>query len=194
VRSTACAELLLNGTGAPDPPTPLSPNTPELTVRPLTTLPDADLQSQTWRLCAIASGGRPTHTVVSKIVRMVKQALAPPAEKSAAPAKPLPDRELMFVRPVQRLAKIDTFAAGVCLLHVTDGEQAMRISQVCQTVAARCEEIRSRSKRGILGEGRPTKRTPEVVRLLAQAMAGRASSEPLESRAARQAGSSALGE
>jgi hypothetical protein len=144
IRSTTCAELLLSSTGSTDGQTPLPPNIPEVVLRPISQLPDPDLQGQVWRLVSMVSpkGKAPTHSTCAKVVRLIRETISgtqPPDGQT--PARALPDREQMFVRPVQRLAKIDTFDVNVCLLHVKTPEQAERISRACAVVADRCQQI-----------------------------------------------------
>ena len=114
-------------------------NVPELTLRPISQLPNGDLQSQAWRLSAkVAPEGKaPSHTVTAKVVRMIRDATEGDKKRN------LPAREQMFTRPISRLAKIDNFDVNVCLLHVKTLEQAERISNACTVVARRCEAIRN---------------------------------------------------
>ena len=143
-RSTATAELILSTTGTREGATPLPENLPEVVLRPISQLPDNDLQGQVWRLVSLVSpeGRTPTHTTTAKVVRLIRETLKGP-ETQTASAKPLPDRELMFTRPISRLAKIDTFDVNVCLLHVKTPEQAENISHACAVVADRCRQIQA---------------------------------------------------
>ena len=115
-------------------------NVPELTLRPISQLPGGDLQTQAWRLSAkVAPEGKaPTHTVTAKVSRMIREATEGTSKRA------LPARELMFTRPISRLAKIDNFDASVCLLHVKTSEQAKNISQACGVVADRCRAIQAK--------------------------------------------------
>jgi hypothetical protein len=142
IRSTLCAESLLSTTGSAESDTPLPQNLPEVVLRPISQLPDNDLQGQVWRLVSLVSpeGRTPTHATAAKVVRLIRETLKGP-ETRTAPAKPLPERELMFVRPVQRLAKIDTFDVNICLLHVKSPEQAENIAHACSIVVERCRAI-----------------------------------------------------
>ncbi len=140
IRSTSCAELLLSTTGSADSDTPLPKNVPELTLRPISQLPSADLQSQVWRLSAkVAPEGKaPSHTVTAKVSRMIRDCTQGEAKRAS------PARELMFTRPISRLAKIDNFDADICCLHVKDSAQAERISHACSIVADRCTQIQAK--------------------------------------------------
>jgi hypothetical protein len=147
VRATGCAQMLLETTGAPDGDTPLPPNIAEITLRPISQLPDPDLQSQVWRLVSLASpDGKPTHTICAKVVRLIKETLneAQHGGNGDSSAKALPPRETMFVRPIQRLSRIDNFDPDIAVLHVKDPEQARRIVEACETVIARCAQIETK--------------------------------------------------
>ena len=131
-RSTQVFEALTNsGMQIPE-------NVPELTLRPISQLPSGDLQSQAWRLSSLVApeGKAPSHSVTSKVSRMIREATEGEDRERALPA-----REQMFTRPISRLAKIDSFDVNVCLLHVKTPEQAERISHACAIVANRCQQI-----------------------------------------------------
>lgn len=140
-RSTATAELILSTTGSANSDTPLPENVPELTLRPISQLPGGDLQSQARRLSAMVApeGKAPSHTVTAKVSRMIREATQGEDRKRALPA-----RELMFTRPISRLAKVETFDVNVCLLHVKSPEQADRIAHACSIVADRCAQIQAK--------------------------------------------------
>ena len=136
-RSTTTAELLLTTTGSAESATPLPANIPEVVLRPISALPDPDLQSQAWRLAAsVSPEGRPTHTTTAKITRLIRESIEGDSKRA------LPAREQSFTLPVQRLAKIDSFDINVCLLHIKTPEQAERISNACAVVADRCHQVR----------------------------------------------------
>jgi hypothetical protein len=108
--STTCAEMLLSSTGSAEGQTPLPPNLPELVLRPISQPPDPDLQGRVWRLVSMVSpkGKAPAHRTCAKVVRLIRETISgtqPP--DGPTQTRVLPDRELMFIRPVQRLAKID---------------------------------------------------------------------------------------
>ena len=63
---------------------------------------------------------------------------------STSKQKALPARELMFIRPIQRLSRIDNFDVNVCLLHVKTSEEAKNISHACSVVADRCKAIQAK--------------------------------------------------
>jgi hypothetical protein len=130
--------------------TPIPENISELALRPISRLPDPELQAQTWRVASMATpkGKTPTHSTTAKIARMVAEAVentqsGDRQSNGHQRSKSLPARELMFTRPISRLAKIDNFDVNVCLLHVKDSPQAGRIAEACEIVIARCQEVRS---------------------------------------------------
>jgi hypothetical protein len=139
-RSTQVYETLVQSTGAPGSDTPISETVPEIVLRPLTTLPDPDLQAQTWRLAAsVSPDKKPTRTIAARVTRMVKEALGRKPKKNGH----LPDAEPMFVRPIQRLARIDTFRADLAVSHVDSPAQATRIIAACRVVVERCQQIQA---------------------------------------------------
>jgi hypothetical protein len=139
IRSTTTAELLLATTGSAEGATPLPPDTSELVLRPISALPTGDLQAQAWRLSAsVSPKGRPTHTTTAKVTRMIRESIEGDSKRATSA------RELMFTRPISRLAAIDTFDVNVCLLHVKDSAQAERISHACAVVGDRCTQIQAK--------------------------------------------------
>jgi hypothetical protein len=134
IRSGEVAQLLIER-GAT-----LPPNTSEAVIRPLASLPSPELQSEAWRLSSLVApeGKAPSHTVTAKVSRMIREATEGESKRA------LPTRELMFTRPISRLAKIDSFDVNVCLLHVKSQEQAENISHACGVVADRCKAIQAK--------------------------------------------------
>jgi hypothetical protein len=134
-RSTVVFETLNVCLAGPEAP---GSSTPEIVLRPLTTLPSPELQAQTWRLAASMSPDKkPTRTIAARVTRMVKEALTPPE-----PAKePKPEKDVMFVRPIQRLARIDSFRPDVACLHVQSFVQGCNIHMACAEVARRCRAV-----------------------------------------------------
>jgi hypothetical protein len=137
-RSTQVYETLAQSTGAPDSDTPIAETVPEVVLRPLTTLPDPDLQAQTWRLAASVSPNRkPTQTIATRVTQIVRAAING-AKHHKTPAA---EKDVMFVRPIQRLAKVDSFRADLAVSHVDSPAQATRIIAACRLVADRCHQI-----------------------------------------------------
>jgi hypothetical protein len=133
-RSTQVFEALTNsGMQIPE-------NVPELTLRPISQLPGGDLQSEAWRLSSLVApeGKAPSHTVTAKVVRMIREATEGSSKRA------LPARELMFTRPISRLAKVDSWDVNVCLLHVKSQEQAKNIAHACSIVADRCRQLQEK--------------------------------------------------
>ena len=135
-RSTQVYETLNATLAGSD--TPVSETVPEIVLRPLTTLPSSELQRETWRLAAnLSPDKKPTRTIAARVTRMVKEALTPPE-----PAKePKPEKNVMFVRPIQRLARIDSFRPDLACLHVQSFVQGCNIHAACAEVARRCRAV-----------------------------------------------------
>jgi hypothetical protein len=137
-RGATVYETLVQSTGAPGSDTPISETTPEVVLRPLCQLPGDELKAQTWRLAAsVSPNKKPTRTIAVRVTRMVREAIGGKAKKNGHS----PDIEPMFVRPIQRLARIDTFRADLAILHVTSSQQATQIIASCRLVAERCGAI-----------------------------------------------------
>jgi hypothetical protein len=138
VRSTTVYETLAQSTGAPDSDTPITETVPEVVLRPLTTISDPALQAQTWRLAAsVSPDKKPTRTIAARVTRLIKDVISGDAKKNGHAKDPEP----MFVRPIQRLAKIDAFRADLAVSHVTNPAQATKIIASCRLVADRCRQI-----------------------------------------------------
>jgi hypothetical protein len=136
-RSTAVYETL-SATFA-DTDTPVPETTPEIVLRPLTQLASPELQAQTWRLASsLSPHGQPTRTISARVTRMVKEAITPCSESAK---KPKPEKDVMFVRPIQRLARIDSFRPDVACLHVQSFVQGCNIHMACAEVARRCRAV-----------------------------------------------------
>jgi hypothetical protein len=141
-RAARLYDHLRASSGADDADTPVSPQIPEGVLRPLVALPTEELQAQGWRLAAkISPAGRPTPTITRKVARMVRESIG--ALKTA----PSPKRELMFVRPIHRLAQLKTFRSDLACSHVTKAAQARGIDQACETVINQCREVQAHLRR-----------------------------------------------
>ena len=118
--------------------TPVPETTPEIVLRPLTTLPSSELQKETWKLASkLSPNGQPTRTISARVTRMVKEAITP----SEPVKEPKPEKDVMFVRPIQRLARIDSFRPDVACLHVQSFVQGCNIHMACAEVARRCRAV-----------------------------------------------------
>lgn len=132
-RSTQVYETLNACLAGSDTPVPAT--VPEIVLRSLTTLPGSELQAQTWRLAAsVSPDKKPTRTIAARVARMVKDVISGDAKKNGH-AK---DAEPMFVRPIRRLARINTFRPDLAVLHVDSPVQATKIIADCRIVASRC--------------------------------------------------------
>jgi hypothetical protein len=141
VRSTTVYQTLVQSSGAPDSDTPIPETVPEIVLRPLSTLPSPDLQGQAWRLCAsVSPDKKPTRTIAARVTRMVKEAIDGVKRKKNGHAK---DPEPMFVRPIQRLARIRSFRPDLAISHVDSPTAATRIIADCRVVAERCQQIQA---------------------------------------------------
>jgi hypothetical protein len=83
----------------------------------------------------LSPGKKPTRTIAARVTRMVKEAIKPERKE-----RKTEDRDPMFVRPVQRLAKT-TFNPELATLHVSNEVQATNIIKACETVQDRCRQI-----------------------------------------------------
>jgi hypothetical protein len=158
IRSQATAQTLLeNGETIP-------PTTAEATIRPLSALPGAQLQSACWALAtALAPERGPTQPLVSKVSRLIRNCLEdadqtdetddtddnsqePITHRSGYHLRrsrsPLP-RETPFVRPVQRLAAWHGFSAEVVISHIVEPSNAGNLYRACSTMIERCTALQS---------------------------------------------------
>jgi hypothetical protein len=136
VRSQATAELLIaNGIELPA-------NTTEAVVRPVSSLPSAELQLQAWRLVEAVSPERgPSQPIASKVCRVIKNAIEPEGTSSTghkARRRDHPPRELAFVGPVTRLAAYRGFDANLVTSHVEKFSSALSVFTACRIMADRC--------------------------------------------------------
>jgi hypothetical protein len=143
VRSTQTAELLIaNGACLPE-------GASESTIRPISTIPDPELQVATWDLAQAASPKNgPTKTVVAKVARTVKTAIADASPNGKGPwqqtfKRKYPPAELPFLRPLQKLSTWDGFDTHLAVSHITDPSRAFRVYQAAGIVARRCEQVQN---------------------------------------------------
>lgn len=134
VRSTQTAQLLIDN----DLPPPAS----AAIARQLVSLPTPELKVATWQAVQAASPkSGPTKCITAAVARTVKVAItsSSPNGKTRhyAPA------ELGFLRPIRRLAKINGFAANLVIAHIEDFAKAQRAFEACDTLIARCQEVRT---------------------------------------------------
>src|SRR5262249_29943272 len=139
VRSTAVAENLLTGSAGPSGDAPLPPDLSENVMRPLAKLPP-QLQVECWRLARHLTE-KPTHFVVSRIVRVVSNAIDQGCGNGQRP-KRTEAEECAFLRPVFRLARIRFPDAELFAAHFgADQGRAGKALVACRELSARCQSI-----------------------------------------------------
>ena len=134
IRSAQTAELLeANGAHLPD-------GISEAAVRPLNALGNPDLQKASWNLVrAVCPDRVPTQPVVSKIVRIIRNAIEPVNRNGSEH----PSRERPFVQAAQRLAVYDGFDAMLVVAHIGKLPSAWRIHMACGQLIDRCAAVRN---------------------------------------------------
>jgi hypothetical protein len=142
-RSTAVAEVLLAGPAGPDGDSPLPADLAENVMRPLSKL-RPELQAECWRLASRISE-KPTHFVITRIVRLVIDAIDQGCDSNGG-GQPKPKRsepeETSYLRTVFLLARTPFPAAELFAIHFgEDQEQAARAWLACRQLERRCETI-----------------------------------------------------
>jgi hypothetical protein len=87
----------------------------------------------------------PSPHVVGKVVRLVKNAISQGyagKNRVASKPKPEPQRELVFYRPICRLAAIGDFNAELICLNIGDQARAKKFAAACEEISSRCQQIR----------------------------------------------------
>jgi hypothetical protein len=139
IRSTLVAETLLRD--AED--VPLPPDTTESMLRPLSRFSNPELQQNTWRLIN-SLGTKPTASTVAKVSRSIRQAIrsAYDCNGRQPPVRPLPPaHELIFLRPITKLAANDDFNPEIVCLSIDTQERAWKFARACREISRRCETI-----------------------------------------------------
>jgi len=140
-RSTVVYETLASTLADSD--TPLPETTPEIVLRPLTSLPAPELQRETWRLAAsLSPDKKPTRTITARVTRLVREAVN---GQKGDPAKNVKgsEKDVMFTRPISRLSRIRSFSPELATLHVKTPGQALAIATAYAIVAERCTQIQA---------------------------------------------------
>jgi hypothetical protein len=143
VKSTQTAECLL--ASGVDLPKDISAST----IHPIASLPDPELQVATWHLAQAASPQNgPTKTVVAKVARAIKTAIAEASPNGKGPwqntfKRKYPPAELPFLRPIQKLSTWNGFDAHLAVSHITDPSRAFKVYQAAGIVIKRCEQVQS---------------------------------------------------
>jgi hypothetical protein len=136
VRATQVAENLLDGPGAPDGDAPLPADLPESLMRPLTKLAP-ELQSECWRLASSITE-RPTHHIVSRIVRTVQSAIDAGIGTSREVKRQEKD---IFLPSLLKLAGGESFSAQIVVYRIEDLERARRCWTACLELGRKCEAL-----------------------------------------------------
>jgi len=139
MRSTLVAENLLAGPAAPDGDAPLPPNLSEQSLRPLSKL-SPELQCATWSLASRITE-KPSHTVVSQIVRVIQQAIASGYGEPVAKPKREEPANTVFLRIVYKVAAMEAVAPQIIVTSIADPDQARRCIAACREVGRRCHFI-----------------------------------------------------
>ena len=160
-RATTVAETLLKGPAGPGGDAPLPTNLSESVVRPLAKLPP-NLQVEAWRLASRLTQ-KPTHFVVSKIVRVITHTIDQGCGNGQKP-KRVEDAELVLLRPVYRLAHVQFPPAELFVSHFgDDSERADKAFAACRELEQRLERICQALQRHFPQLGNKCKWTPKVL-------------------------------
>ena len=139
MRSTQVAENLLAGPAGPNGDAPLPQDLSEQTMRPLSKL-SAELQCATWSL-ATRITQKPTHAVVSGIVRAIQQAINAGYGESTPKPKRAEPANTIFLRVVYKLGAMESVAPQLLVSAIAQEAQARRCISACREVARRCNVI-----------------------------------------------------
>ena len=143
----------------------LPPNTTATVLRPISALPGDELQAACWQLAeSLAPERGPTQPLVSRLCRVVRNCLdgvdeeeshskdqgdthSRPGFVHCGPRKARsissPEREVPFVRPVERLAAWSGFSVEVIVSNVTP-PSAATVYKACAVLASRLILVRDR--------------------------------------------------
>jgi hypothetical protein len=141
MRSTLVAENLLAGPGAPGGDAPLPPNFSEQSLRPLAGL-SPELQCATWSLASRITE-KPSHTVVSRIVRVIQQSIASGYGESTPRPQRQESENTVFLRVVYKLFAMEGITPQFIVSSITEPAQARRCVLACREVARRCHFVAS---------------------------------------------------
>jgi hypothetical protein len=128
----------------------LSPDTNPTALRAVSALPGDSLKAVCWQLAERLSPARtPSQPLVSRLCRMVRNCLDdagdwthrnPARRRSLVPL----ERELPFIRPIQRLAAWNGFSAEVVTSHIEHKANAETLFSACTEMIVRCRQIQER--------------------------------------------------
>jgi hypothetical protein len=139
MRSTLVAENLLTGPAAPEGDAPLPADLSEQSLRPLSKL-SPELQCATWTLASRITE-KPSHTVISRIVRIVQTAIAEGYGQPAAKPKREEPANTVFLRIVYKVAAMEAVSPQIIVTSISDADQARRCIAACKEVSRRCHFI-----------------------------------------------------
>jgi hypothetical protein len=145
IRSSQTAETLLEAG------IELPPDTNPTSLRSISALPgDDSLKTACWQLAQRLSPARtPPQPLVSKLCRLVRNCLEdggdlphrnPGKRRSPAPL----EREVPFIRPIQRLASWSGFNPEVVTSHIEKPENAKILFTACLTMIGRLSQVQQR--------------------------------------------------
>jgi hypothetical protein len=142
IRSATTAKSLI------DSGLEVPPSVGEATLRPIASLPGNDLQAATWEFVScIAPACGATQPLVARICRVIRNSLdLEGGERRAAynsRRRESPQRELPFLRPVERLAAWHGFSVEIIVSTVAP-PSAHTVWQACATLADRCRQVQQR--------------------------------------------------
>jgi len=138
IRSTTTAEFLLAGPAGPNGDSPLPEGLSEHVMRPLGRIGSPELQASVWSLaCRLTT--KPTHTIVSKLVRIVETSIASGyGEEGTTKPKREEPANTTFLRVVYKVAAMEAVSPQLIVTSVSDAAQAARCVRACREVARRC--------------------------------------------------------
>jgi hypothetical protein len=122
MRSTLVAENLLTGPAAPGGDAPLPEDLSEQSLRPLSKL-SPELQCATWRL-ATRIISKPTHFVVSRLVRTIQTAISEGYGQPTPKTKRQEPENTIFLKVVYKVAAMEAVAPQIIVNSISDPAQA----------------------------------------------------------------------
>ena len=138
----------------------LPPNTSATLMRPITTLPGDELQVACWQFAqSLAPARGVTEPLISRLSRIIRNALDDPdpseddtqgnggyhirCGRKRARSRTSPEREIPFIRPIERLAAWRGFNVEIVISNVSPSS-VETVYRACGAVVDRCREIQER--------------------------------------------------
>jgi hypothetical protein len=147
IRSAQTAQVLLEAG------VELPANTTATVLRPIASLPGEELQVACWEFAqSLAPARGVTQPLIARLVRVVRNALEGADEETAKPGGyhkgrrcsiVSPEREVPFLRPVQRLADWQQFNLEIIISNVAP-PSAETVYRACGRLAERCRLVQER--------------------------------------------------